>query len=95
MFCLATVLLQLQSDLAHAFGAFARFDFVLLLALGGGFGAHLLVEFLPATLPFPLNAFDDVNGAALGYLGGGTCVGAFFVTGDGGELAQRDWATTR
>ena len=63
MLSLAFVSLQLKADLAHSLTALARFDLVLLLALGSGFGTGLLVHLLLAAKTLLLEALDDVDGA--------------------------------
>jgi hypothetical protein len=95
MFRLASVLLELETDFAHALGALARLDSVLLLALGGSFGAHFLVQFLLTTLTLPLHALHDVDGTALRDLSRHARVGVFLIAVDGGKLAQGYWSTTR
>jgi len=83
MTSLPTILLQLQPDLTHPLRALAGLDLVVSV-FGGSFGASFLVEPLFATLTLPLHAFHDVDGAALGDLRRGACVGVFLVAGDGG-----------
>jgi hypothetical protein len=62
---LAFVSLQLEANLAHSLAAFARFDLVLLLALGSSFGARFLVHLLLATKPLLLEALHNVDGTTL------------------------------
>ena len=62
---LAFVSLQLKADLAHSLTALARFDLVLLLALGSSFGARFLVHLLLATKPLLLEALHNVDGTTL------------------------------
>ena len=97
MFRLAMILLQLQSDFSHPLRALAWFDFHRFLALRGGSGAHFLVEFLLATLAFPFDALDDVDGAAFGYVGcRGRSIRAFVVVrAEGGEFAKCDGTAAR
>ena len=64
MFRLSAVILQLQTNLAHALCTFARLDLVGLLALCRVLGTHLLMQFLLATLALELDALDDVDGPA-------------------------------
>lgn len=65
VFSLALVSLQLETDLAHPLAAFARLDFIRLLAFGGGFGAGFLVHLLLAAETLLLETFDDVDCATL------------------------------
>lgn len=48
---LAFVSLQFETNLAHPLAALARFDLVLLLALGSSFGTRFLMHLLLAAKP--------------------------------------------
>jgi hypothetical protein len=65
MLSLALVSLQLQANLAHSLAAFARFDLILLLALGSSFGARFLVHLLFAAKSLFLKTFHNVDGTSL------------------------------
>ena len=94
MLSLPFVFLQFKANLTHALCAFAWFDLICLLTLGGVLRAHLLPHLLPPPLTLLLKSFDNIDGASFGHVGM-VCTGSFVVVTKalGTHSAEQETAT--